>query len=109
MNTIYRPFTTNFSNCYMTSGIQNTVPVNVVNFMLNAVAHMSGNRDYLQVFHLWNEGGKQYLEHTQEANDEFETEDYSREYVVKSETEINQKVYIIDSGDEITVMLAEEY
>jgi hypothetical protein len=63
--------------------------------------------DYLQVFDLKYKGSEeypiQYLVHRQEQPD------YKMEYTVEYKNPITTKIYVIDSGEYSTMLLAEEY
>ncbi len=60
-------------------------------------------KDYLQVFTLSSENGKQKIIHEQEQPD------YRKEYTSSSDCPINAKIFVIDDGDHSTMLLAEEY
>lgn len=60
-------------------------------------------KDYLQVFDLYIEGGKQCIEHRQE------TPDYKQVVTLDMDVSAEEKIFIIDDGDHTTAMLADEY
>ncbi len=60
-------------------------------------------KDYLQVFSLSADSGRQRIQHTQEVPA------YSREYVFDAVMPIAAKVYVIDDRTHSTMLLAEEY
>ncbi len=59
--------------------------------------------DYLQVFSLSSENGKQKITHTQEVPE------YNKEYVFNTGTAITAKIFVIDDKTHSTMLLAEEY
>ena len=59
--------------------------------------------DYLQVFSLSAQNGRQKIIHTQEVPE------YKREYVFNIGTAIDAKIYVIDSGTYSTMLFAQEY
>ena len=59
--------------------------------------------DYLQVFSLSAQNGRQRVTHTQEVPE------YKQEYVFNSGTAIDAKIYVIDSGTYSTMLFAQEY
>lgn len=61
------------------------------------------SRDYLQVFNLSCENGRQKIKHSQEEPE------YRREYVFNTGTHITEKIFVIDDGTHSTMILANEY
>ena len=59
--------------------------------------------DYLQVFSLSSENGKQKITHTQEVPE------YKKEYIFNTGTVITAKIFVIDDKTHSTMLLAEEY
>ena len=59
--------------------------------------------DYLQVFSLSAQNGRQRVIHTQEVPE------YKREYVFNIGTAINAKIYVIDDGTYSTMLFTQEY
>ena len=59
--------------------------------------------DYLQVFSLSSENGKQKITHTQEVPE------YKKEYIFNTGTAITAKIFVIDDKTHSTMLLAEEY
>lgn len=59
--------------------------------------------DYLQVFKLSVEDGKQRIVHSQEQPE------YSHTYLVDSDEAIAVSIFIIDDGDHSTMLLSSEY
>ena len=60
-------------------------------------------KDYLQVFNLSCDNGRQRIKHSQEDPE------YSKEYVFDTGIPITEKVFVIDDGTHSTMILAEEY
>ena len=95
---------------YMTRGIQANVPMEIQLFLWElqmAIRKNSKEIDYLQVYRLKMEEGKQRIIHTSEEPE------YKKEYVIQVEEPVTTKIYIIedDYGDKLveTMLLAEEY
>ena len=60
-------------------------------------------KDYLQVFELSEVGGTQKVIHKTEQPE------YSREYIFKIPERYSGKIFIIDDGENITMLLSAEY
>lgn len=90
---------------YATSGVMADIPTELQFILWAMVDTLEIDKDYLQVFRLSNEGGKQKIVHSQEQPD------YKREVVFNKTfwEPVVAKVYIIDDGDHSTMLLAEEY
>lgn len=67
------------------------------------IFNLPADRDYLQVFLLTEEGGKQKIKHTQEEPE------YCKESVYEIGNPITAKIFVIDDGTHSTMLLAEEY
>ena len=68
------------------------------------IDNMSVPQDYLQVFNLYQENGKQKIEHIQEVHE------YRREYLITLDIPIfTGKVFVIDDETHSTMLLASEY
>ena len=61
------------------------------------------DKDYLQVFSLSEDKGKQKIKHTQEVPE------YSKEYVFNTGTPVTAKIFVIDDKTHSTMLLANEY
>ena len=61
------------------------------------------DKDYLQVFSLSEDKGKQKIKHTQEVPE------YSKEYVFNTGTAVTAKIFVIDDETHSTMLLANEY
>ena len=90
---------------YVTRGATTDIPTELQLILWMMVDSLKIEKDYLQVFRLTNEGGKQKIVHSQEQPD------YRKEYVINHTDwePVVTKVYIIDDGDHSTMLLAEEY
>ena len=89
---------------YATRGVTTTVPLMLQIILWNLIDSMEvAEKDYLQVFRLSAESGKQKITHTQEHPD------YSKEYLFPSEESITAKIFVIDDETHTTMLLAEEY
>lgn len=90
---------------YITVGIHQTIPTGLQEFLWELIDDMTATNDYLQVFELTISKRQQELEHRQEQPP------YSKRYILKHFTSkpITAKIFVIDSGDYSTMMLASEY
>lgn len=71
--------------------------------MWEIIKQMPVDKDYLQVFYLSSENGKQRIKHTQEVPE------YSREYVLDTGIPITETIFVIDDKTHSTMLLASEY
>ena len=90
-------------NRYLTCGVDSTIPLPLQLFLWSCVDSLPDERDYLQVFELTAEDGKQRIVHHTEQPL------YRKEYLLPSSDPITEKLYIIDDGDHSTMLLASEY
>ena len=60
-------------------------------------------KDYLQIFSLYANDGRQRIRHTQEVPE------YSKEYVISTENPVTEKFFVIDDKTHSTMILANEY
>ena len=89
---------------YATRCITATVPLVLQIILWNLLDSMEvAEKDYLQVFRLSAESGKQKIIHSQEQPE------YSKEYLFPSEEPITAKIFVIDDETHTTMLLAEEY
>jgi hypothetical protein len=95
---------------YMTSGIQQEVPLELQLFLwscIDSLKNQGKELDYLQVFEITseicNELSHLNIEHRQEVPE------YKKTYIVPCDEPINAKIFVIDDGEYITMLLAEEY
>ena len=64
---------------------------------------MPVDKDYLQVFYLSAENGRQKIKHIQEVPE------YTKEYYLNSDKPVTEKVFVIDDETHSTMILANEY
>ena len=89
---------------YATRGVTTTVPLVLQIVLWDLIDSMEvQEKDYLQVFRLSAESGKQKITHSQEQPD------YNKEYLFQSEEPITAKIFVIDDETHTTMLLAEEY
>lgn len=89
---------------YLTRGINEKIPFEIQLFLWEAVDNMPAPKDYLQVFNLSIENGLQVIHHTSEQPE------FDMTYILTTvNTDITEKIYIIDDGEQCTMLLAEEY
>lgn len=88
---------------YLTKGVQSEIPLELQLFMWECVNRMPEPKDYFQVFRL------ESLDDFQKITHFSEQPEYHREYLIPTDKPITSKVYIIDSGEYITMLLASEY
>lgn len=89
---------------YLTKGVGKTISLVLQVFLWEAVDKMPEPKDYLQVFQLSEKNGLQIIHHTSEQPH------FKRTYVLSvCEKAITAKVYLIDDGEQCTMLLADEY
>ena len=89
---------------YLTRGVDAEIPHEIQLFMWEAIDHMPQPKDYLQVFNLSVENGLQVIHHTSEQPE------YDMTYILTAnDMAVTAKVYVIDSEEYCTMLLAEEY
>ena len=89
---------------YATRGVTATVPLMLQIILWDLIDSMEvEEKDYLQVFRLSTESGKQKIIHEQEQPE------YIKEYLIPSEEPITAKIFVIDDETHTTMLLAEEY
>lgn len=87
---------------YLTKGVQAEIPFELQLFMWSCIETVS-KPDYLQIFRLEPFGTMQKITHEQEVPE------FRREYLISTNSPIKAKVYIIDSDEYSTMLLAKEY
>ena len=93
---------------YLTCGVDSSIPLELQVFLWECVERMPAPKDYLQVFDL-KEITDAVIEENQMVIHRTEVPEYSRSYAISVEEPITEKVYVIDSGDYCTMLLASEY
>ena len=91
---------------YITSGVNEQISIDIQLFCWYCyeVVKATGKYDYLQVFELKTVGeDTQQIEHRQEVPE------YNQVYKLRANDSINQKIFIIEEGNSVTMLLAEEY
>lgn len=100
------------SNRYITRGISDEVPVEIVLFLWSLIDELKlksqGKMDYLQVFELKIQDHPDIVEN-QIVIHRTEEPEYKRSHALLVDTPIAAKVYVIDSVDYCTMLLAREY
>ena len=88
---------------YITKGVEETIPPLLQMFMWECIKQIPVDCDYLQVFSLSCDKGRQIVKHTQEVPE------YEKEYVLIIDAPVTAKVFVIDDETHSTMLLAEEY
>ena len=89
---------------YVTRGIAENLNPILMTILWGMIDNLSIPRDYLQVFNLSQENGKQKIEHIQEVPE------YRQEYLLNTGTPVfNGKIFVIDDETHSTMLLASEY
>ena len=89
---------------YLTRGVNETIPFEIQAFMWDCIDRLpEDERDYFQIFELEDIGGMQHIVHKSEQPE------YCMNYFIPVLKGITAKVYVIDSEDYSTMLLAEEY
>ena len=88
---------------YLTRGVNETIPFELQAFMWECVDKLPEPKDYFQVFELETVGILQKITHFSEQPE------YKMNYFIPTPNAVNAKVYIIDSEEYSTMLLAEEY
>lgn len=91
------------NNHFITSGIQERIPPLLQIIMWELIGQMPVDKDYLQVFSLSCDNGRQKIKHTQEIPA------YSKEYVFNLDNPVTAKIFVIDDKTHSTMLLANEY
>ncbi len=88
---------------FETRGVAAEIPYAIRHFLWQCVNAMPEPRDYLQVFQLSPCGPFLRITHTSEEPT------YHLEHLILCDFELCQKIYVIDSEDYSTMLLASEY
>ena len=91
------------SQRYLTRGVNETIPFELQLFMWECINRMPEPKDYFQVFELEDIGGMQHIVHFSEQPE------YRMNYFIPMLKIVTAKIYVIDSVDYSTMLLAEEY
>ena len=91
---------------YITNGVYEQIPLDIQLFCWQCYERVkeSSEYDYLQVFEL-----KQIGEYIQQIEHRQEVPEYNQVYKLRANDSINQKIFIIEEGNSVTMLLAEEY
>lgn len=71
--------------------------------MWELINQMPVDKDYLQVFSLSSDNGRQRIIHSQEIPE------YQKEYVLNVGSPVTEKIFVIDDQTHSTMLLANEY
>ena len=88
---------------FLTRGVDAEIPPELQLFLWSCIDRLPEKRDYFQVFKLEPMGEMQRISHTSEQPE------YHMEYIIPTEMPITAKLYVIDSEEYSTMLLAEEY
>ena len=90
---------------YVTKGVNSEVSLLLQLFMWQCIEEMPSPKDYLQVFKLTLEAGKQKIIHYQEQPE------YKKEYLldIADTPFFVGKIFVIDDGDHSTMLFPSEY
>ena len=89
---------------YLTRGVEADIPLHLQLCMWGCIDRLPEERDYFQIFRLEPMG-----ETMQRITHESEQPAYKKVYLIPSANPITEKIYIIDSDDYSTMLLASEY
>ena len=88
---------------YLSAGVAASVPIPMQLFLWQCIDSLPQERDYLQVFRLEPFGGMQQVRHASEQPK------LSQLYIFPADAPIHAKIFVVDSDDHSTMILAEEY
>lgn len=89
---------------FITKGVLENVDPLLQIFMWECIEKLLIPKDYLQVFEFAGENKKLKITHSQEQPE------YKKEYLIKTDAPFYVgKIFVIDDGTYITMLLAEEY
>lgn len=88
---------------YITTNANNRIPLSTQITMWSLLDRMKIKKDYLQIFKLSVQDGKQKILHIQEQPQ------WSEEILYITDTPVTEKAYIIRENDYETMLLAEDY
>ena len=88
---------------YLTRGVDAEIPLQLQLFLWDCIDRMAEPKDYFQCFELEDLGGMQHIVHFSEQPE------YRMNYFIPTLKAVTAKVYVIDSEEYSTMLLAEEY
>ena len=88
---------------FVTCGIDEKIPPLLQVIMWELINQMPVDKDYLQVFSLSSNNGRQRIIHSQEIPE------YKKEYVLNVGKPVTEKIFVIDDQTHSTMLLAKEY
>ena len=88
---------------FITCGIDEKIPPLLQVIMWELINQMPVDKDYLQVFSLSSDNGRQRIIHSQEIPE------YQKEYVLNVGSPVTEKIFVIDDQTHSTMLLANEY
>ena len=88
---------------YLTRGVQDSVPLELQLFLWECIDKMPEPKDYFQIFELNDIGDMQHIVHKSEQPE------YKMNYFIPMIQPVTAKIYVIDSEEYSTMLLAEEY
>ncbi|MCX7694242.1 MAG: DUF960 domain-containing protein [Caloramator sp.] len=94
-------------NTYITIGIKQTIPNDLQMLLLDLYNSLEGEKDYLQVYNLNKEIQDDKL--FQRIIHKQETPKYNVEYILEYNNAVDAKVFLIEEGEYLVMMLADEY
>ena len=88
---------------YLTRGVKESIPFEIQIFLWECIDRMPEPKDYFQIFELEDIGAMQHIVHKSEQPE------YCMNYFIPMFQPITAKIYVIDSEEYSTMLLAEEY
>lgn len=88
---------------YLTREVQAEIPLELQLFMWECIDRMPEPKDYFRIFELKDFGGMQHIIHRSEQPE------YKINYFIPTGKAVAAKIYVIDSKEYSTMLLAEEY
>ena len=88
---------------YLTRGVHETIPLELQLFLWDCIDRMPEPKDYFQIFELNDIDGMQHIVHSSEQPE------YTMNYFIPTLNAVSAKIYVIDSEEYSTMLLAEEY
>ena len=91
---------------YITNGVHEQISLDIQLFCWQCYEEVkvTGRYDYLQVFEL-----QKIEDHIQQIEHRQEIPEYNQVYQLTSLNPIKQKIFIIEEGNSVTMLLADEY